>query len=128
MSFPILKFSARLIQSSLSYSRPILKVKCHSRNTTWVPLFQQQRRRLSADQQAAAPDKEAPSIKDKLPKPEKAPARLREFDLQDKVFVVTGGARGLGLTLAEALVEAGGKGEALLRHSTTYYKTRSSHG
>ncbi len=37
-------------------------------------------------------------------------SRFREFDLQNKVFAVTGGGRGLGLTLAEALVEAGGKG------------------
>ncbi|KAL9608896.1 MAG: hypothetical protein Q9167_006292 [Letrouitia subvulpina] len=34
--------------------------------------------------------------------------RFREFFLAEKVFVVTGGARGLGLTMAEALVEAGG--------------------
>jgi len=33
--------------------------------------------------------------------------RFREFDLQGKVFIVTGGARGLGLAMAEALVEAG---------------------
>ncbi|EED20984.1 short-chain dehydrogenase, putative [Talaromyces stipitatus ATCC 10500] len=31
--------------------------------------------------------------------------RFREFDLQGKVFVVTGGRRGLGLAMAEALVE-----------------------
>ena len=36
--------------------------------------------------------------------------RFREFDLQGKVFAVTGGARGLGLSMAEALVEAGGRG------------------
>ncbi|KAI1202486.1 short-chain dehydrogenase [Nemania serpens] len=35
--------------------------------------------------------------------------RLADFDLEGRVFVVTGGARGLGLSLAEALVETGGK-------------------
>ncbi|KAK5998746.1 Short chain dehydrogenases/reductase notP' [Cladobotryum mycophilum] len=35
--------------------------------------------------------------------------RFSDFDLAGKTFVVTGGARGLGLALAEALVEAGGK-------------------
>ena len=32
------------------------------------------------------------------------------FRLDGKVFVVTGGGRGLGLTMAEALAEAGGTG------------------
>ncbi|KAI1124778.1 short-chain dehydrogenase [Nemania abortiva] len=35
--------------------------------------------------------------------------RLADFDLEGRVFIVTGGARGLGLALAEALVETGGK-------------------
>ncbi|KAI1154711.1 short-chain dehydrogenase [Nemania diffusa] len=35
--------------------------------------------------------------------------RLADFDLAGRVFIVTGGARGLGLSLAEALVETGGK-------------------
>ncbi|CAG7562765.1 unnamed protein product [Fusarium equiseti] len=35
--------------------------------------------------------------------------RFADFDLAGKTFVVTGGAQGLGLTLAESLVEAGGK-------------------
>ena len=36
--------------------------------------------------------------------------RLKEFDLQDRVYAITGGARGLGLAMAEALLEAGAKG------------------
>ncbi|KAM3541932.1 hypothetical protein ARSEF1564_005175 [Beauveria bassiana] len=35
--------------------------------------------------------------------------RFADFDLAGKTFIVTGGARGLGLAIAEALVEAGGK-------------------
>lgn len=35
---------------------------------------------------------------------------FRQFDLQGKVFAVTGGARGLGLVMAEALADAGGEG------------------
>ncbi|KAF2488439.1 short chain dehydrogenase [Lophium mytilinum] len=35
--------------------------------------------------------------------------RFREFDLSGGVYIVTGGARGLGFCLAEALAEAGGK-------------------
>ncbi|KAK4153535.1 D-arabinitol 2-dehydrogenase [Chaetomidium leptoderma] len=38
-----------------------------------------------------------------------------DFNVAGKVFVVTGGAQGLGLTMAEALVEAGGKVYALDR-------------
>lgn len=35
--------------------------------------------------------------------------RFADFDLGGRTFIVTGGARGLGLTLAEGLVEAGGR-------------------
>ncbi|KAK0730256.1 short-chain dehydrogenase [Lasiosphaeris hirsuta] len=35
--------------------------------------------------------------------------RFADFDLAGKVFIVTGGAQGLGLAMAEAVVEAGGK-------------------
>lgn len=38
--------------------------------------------------------------------------RLRELDLQDKIYAVTGGARGLGLAMAEALAQAGGQGRS----------------
>jgi len=37
--------------------------------------------------------------------------RFLDFDLAGGVYLVTGGARGLGLAMAEGLVEAGGKGQ-----------------
>lgn len=46
--------------------------------------------------------------------PEAGNKAFADFDLKDRVFVVTGGARGLGLNLAEALCEAGGKGPRTL--------------
>lgn len=36
--------------------------------------------------------------------------RFKEFDMQDRVYAITGGARGIGLSMAEALLEAGAKG------------------
>jgi hypothetical protein len=38
--------------------------------------------------------------------------RLPEFNLANHVILVSGGARGLGLTQAEALLEAGATGES----------------
>jgi NAD(P)-dependent dehydrogenase (short-subunit alcohol dehydrogenase family) len=55
-----------------------------------------------------APKTEQPSVKEKLPDPEHAKYRFREFELANRIFIVTGGGQGLGLTIAEALVEAGG--------------------
>ncbi|RAH68057.1 NAD(P)-binding protein [Aspergillus aculeatinus CBS 121060] len=49
------------------------------------------------------------SIKQPLPKGPAQQQRFREFNLEGKVFAVTGGGRGLGLSMAEALVEAGGE-------------------
>lgn len=39
-----------------------------------------------------------------------AKARFKEFDLANRAAIVTGGAQGLGLAMAEVLVEAGGQG------------------
>ncbi|KAK9776815.1 hypothetical protein SCAR479_06553 [Seiridium cardinale] len=50
-------------------------------------------------------DKPPVSRKDNIGK-----KKFADFDLAGKVFLVTGGAQGLGLALAEGLVEAGGKG------------------
>lgn len=44
-------------------------------------------------------------------------SRMPEFSLAGKVIIVSGGARGLGLTQAEALLEAGAKVYALDRLS-----------
>jgi hypothetical protein len=49
-----------------------------------------------------------------------------DFNVAGKVFVVTGGAQGLGLAMAEALVEAGGKGNTPptttpLRNAFSFY-------
>lgn len=54
-----------------------------------------------------------PRIQETLPdKPQtQVHGRFREFDLQNRVYAVTGGARGLGLAMAEALVEAGAEGK-----------------
>lgn len=42
--------------------------------------------------------------------------RFGDFNVTGKAFIVTGGAQGLGLAMAEALVEAGGKGGFNLSH------------
>ncbi|KAJ5568277.1 hypothetical protein N7450_010763 [Penicillium hetheringtonii] len=46
--------------------------------------------------------------------------RFREFDLEDRVYAITGGGRGLGLSMGEALIEAGAKVYALDRLETPH--------
>lgn len=60
------------------------------------------------------PDPRENPTRDIVPPPDINVGRKQfaDFNLKGRVFVVTGGARGLGLTLAEAVVEAGGKGES----------------
>jgi len=53
--------------------------------------------------------------------------RLPEFQLNDKVILVTGAARGLGLTQAEGLLEAGATGMFFV-HSMPQHACRTSHG
>ncbi|OOQ88056.1 putative short chain dehydrogenase/oxidoreductase [Penicillium brasilianum] len=46
--------------------------------------------------------------------------RFREFDMEGRVYVITGGGRGLGLAMGEALIEAGAKVYALDRLETPH--------
>jgi len=63
----------------------------------------------------------------KVPEPLGTAQRMPEFGLADKVVLVSGAARGLGLTQAEALLEAGATVYALDRlpeHSAGFYRVQ----
>ncbi|KAJ5102035.1 hypothetical protein NUU61_004257 [Penicillium alfredii] len=48
------------------------------------------------------------SIQNKLSRKEvRSTSRVRDFDMEGRVFAITGGGRGLGLSMAEALIESG---------------------
>jgi hypothetical protein len=68
---------------------------------------------LQTTQKPTDPDGKKNAASDLAPKgnPNVGRKRFADFELAGRVFLVTGGAQGLGLTLAEGLVEAGGKGE-----------------
>jgi hypothetical protein len=122
MSQPIL----RTVTRRCGWNR-LVTSKAASENPTLVI----QRRLLHSSQSASLVNKPSSDSENRHgaapvpPEPQRNPAvgiapnrddnvgqkRLADFDLNGRVFIVTGGARGLGLALAEALVETGGKGE-----------------
>lgn len=88
----------RLLHSSLSTSMPSKQPSNGESRGTTAPVPPEPRENSAV---GIAPSREE-TVGQK---------RLADFDLAGRVFIVTGGARGLGLSLAEALVETGGKGE-----------------
>ncbi|KAK8059329.1 hypothetical protein PG996_009259 [Apiospora saccharicola] len=64
-----------------------------------------QKTKTRKKEKTVKPGEESPASRENIG----AKKGLADFELTGKVFVVTGGGQGLGLALAEALVEAGGK-------------------
>ena len=70
--------------------------------------------KLEAQPTMAKPPPPSPPPKDDETKPQNENSgfkRFSQFDITGRVFIVTGGAQGLGLEMAEALAEAGAKGK-----------------
>ncbi|KAI1775149.1 NAD(P)-binding protein [Hypoxylon cercidicola] len=90
-------------------------VRCHS-SMRWAPFISPTRHRSIHASHSLLSKPTNPDPREN-PAHELAPnsdvnvgqKRLADFDLKGKVFIVTGAAQGLGLALAEGLVEAGGK-------------------
>lgn len=70
------------------------------------------RQRTACQRLAVRPLHTSPILRNVVPN---RPSLLPEFSLKDKVIVVSGGARGLGLVQIEALLEAGATGTANIR-------------
>ncbi|KAK4541141.1 hypothetical protein LTR36_008215 [Oleoguttula mirabilis] len=93
--------------SSAKRSRSRFAIPAVAYSATPVKLFAN----ISEKHPSATVTQKAPSaIAQRLPDPKSTERtqRFREFELDGRVYVVTGGAQGLGLGLAEAVVEAGG--------------------
>lgn len=67
-------------------------------------------------------NKKREHIQNKLPSKEDLHnvQRFREFDMEGRVYAITGGGRGLGLSMAEALTEAGARVYCLDRLETPH--------
>ncbi|KAB5585507.1 short-chain dehydrogenase [Coniochaeta sp. 2T2.1] len=96
-----------LARSRPSASLPILRTAYSSRSLAARSIHSS----ASSPMQATPQQQNASPAKGLPPKDISSPDRKRfaDFEIAGKVFIVTGGARGLGLTLAEGLAEAGGK-------------------
>jgi len=83
------------------------------RRTAFTLLSLLQRTPVSLPLRATCSYATADHIQTKLPPALgiKNAQRFREFNLEDRVFAITGGGRGLGLCMAEALMEAGANGQ-----------------
>ncbi|KAH6659310.1 hypothetical protein BKA67DRAFT_544097 [Truncatella angustata] len=81
-------------------------VTCRPMHTSQTPRSKSKSDNPDASERATVAHAPAPPI---LRHENFGRKQFADFDLAGKVFLVTGGAQGLGLTLAEALVEAGGK-------------------
>lgn len=107
--------------STIRTLRPLSKrvLSAASKPSSTVPIAARLLSTSSARPNAAAnsrgpppaPDAEAAALRDgKTPTYLGTTKRLPEFNLVDKVVLVSGAARGLGLVQAEALLEAGATG------------------
>lgn len=108
---------ARRIVGTPAASRTLLSSTLSSAGcTTPMQCTTSMQRRFAHEQpQSKVPLTKDPAKESKPPPYEKrenvGDKRFSQFDLSGKVFVVAGGGRGLGLSMAEGLVEAGGRGK-----------------
>ncbi|OJJ64994.1 hypothetical protein ASPSYDRAFT_364747 [Aspergillus sydowii CBS 593.65] len=120
------------MRSTLSRSLPLRSSLCSARSSTAPASASWSRIRspfaVPRFTYATGPDSSKPAnphqdtnhIQARRPDIKEGTHRFREFDLQDRVYVITGGGRGLGLAMAEALLEAGAKVYCLDRLTTPH--------